>query len=278
MPVAQHKMPADEYRMVPAPVYRHPSWHPCGLLAGKRAIITGGDSGIGRAVALLFASEGADIVLGYLEEDKDAEITRALVEEHGRECLLVRGDISRTEHVSGLIEAALVGGGIDVLVSNAGIQYEAESFIDEDLEHIDRTVAVNVLGSLYLIHAALPHLSAGASVIVTTSVTAYRGSDHLVTYAATKGALVSLVRSLGPQLAEKGIRVNGVAPGPVWTPLIAGSFDQDRIDSFGKKNPMGRAAQPYEIAPSYLFLASASWSGYITGQVVHPNGGETVNA
>lgn len=278
VPRPQHSMPADEYKMSPRPIYEQPEWTPTGLLEGRRAVISGGDSGIGRAVAWLFACEGADVVIGYLNEEIDALETRAAIEKLGRACTIVRGDLARPSDAEALIAAATETYGIDVLVSNAAIQYEADSFEAESPEHIAMTVDVNLKGSLYLVRAALPHMNPGASILVTASVTAYRGSEHLVSYASTKGGLVALVRSLAPQLASNGIRVNGVAPGPVWTPLIAGSFDEQDIAEFGKDNPMGRAAQPYEIAPSYLFLASERWSGFVSGQVVHPNGGETVNA
>lgn len=275
----QEHMPAIESEMSPRPEYKHPDWLPSGLLKDKIALITGGDSGIGRAVAHLFAAEGADIVVGYLDEHDDARETQLAVEELGRRCLLVPGDISRNQDAERLVEEALAfGGSIDVLLQNAAVQFEVDDLSEAPVEVIERTVGSNLLGALYVVRAALPGMERGSCVIVTTSVTAYRGSSHLATYSATKGALAALVRSLGEQQAGNGIRVNGVAPGPVWTPLIVGSFDAEKVASFGTDKPMGRAAQPWEIAPSYVFLASERWSSYITGQVVHPNGGEAVNA
>lgn len=278
-PQEQDRMPGIEQEMTPRPEYKHPDWRPSGLLEGKVAVVTGGDSGIGRAVAHLFAREGADVVVGYLDEHQDAKETAEAIEDLGRRCVLVAGDLSRHEDAERLVsEARRLRSRIDVFVQNASIQYDETDFADASVEEMERTVLVNLLGALYVVHEALPSMQSGSSIIITTSVTAYRGSSHLIDYAATKGGLAALVRSLGEQQAEKGIRVNGVAPGPVWTPLIAGSFPADKVAEFGKSTPMGRAAQPWEIAPSYLFLASERWSGYITGQVVHPNGGEAVNA
>ncbi|MHB1324019.1 MAG: SDR family oxidoreductase [Coriobacteriia bacterium] len=275
----QDRMPTVESEMVPRPEYRHPDWRPSGLLEGRVAVVTGGDSGIGRAVAYLYANEGADVVIGYLSEHRDARETAQAIEELGRRCVLVPGDLSHSQDAERLVsEAMRVKSRIDVFVQNAAVQYDAADFADASVESIERTVTVNLLGALYALHAALPSMSAGSSAIVTTSVTAYRGSTHLADYAATKGGLAALVHSLAGQQAARGIRVNGVAPGPVWTPLIAGSFPEEQVRGFGKDTPMGRAAQPWEIAPPYLFLASERWSGYVTGQVVHPNGGEAVNA
>jgi NAD(P)-dependent dehydrogenase (short-subunit alcohol dehydrogenase family) len=278
-PQTQDRMPGLEHEMSPRPEYRHPDWKPSGLLEGKIAVITGADSGIGRAVAYLFAQEGADIVVGYLNEHEDARKTAEAIRELGRRCRLVPGDLSQPGEAEKLVAEALkLAPTIDIFVQNASVQFEAKDFAEEPAEQISETVRVNLLGGLYAVHAALPHMRRGSAVIVTTSVTAYRGSPHLVDYAATKGALATLVYALGEQKAKDGIRVNGVAPGPVWTPLIPGSFTAEEVANFGKKTPMGRAAQPWEIAPAYLFLASERWSGYVTGQVVHPNGGEAVNA
>lgn len=275
----QDRMPAIEEEMTPRPEYRHPDWRPSGLLEGRVAVVTGGDSGIGRAVAHLFALEGADVVVGYFDEHDDARETAQAIEELGRRCVTVAGDQSRPDYAERLVQEALrIKSRIDVFVQNASVQYDVQDFAEAPVEQIERTVTVNLLGALYAVRAALPVMHPGSSIIVTTSVTAYRGSTHLVDYAATKGGLASLVRSLGEQQASKGIRVNGVAPGPVWTPLITGSFPAEQVSEFGKNVPLERAAQPWEIAPSYLFLASERWSGYITGQVVHPNGGEAVNA
>lgn len=278
-PQRQERMPAIESEMAPQPEYRHPDWHVSGLLVGKTVVVTGGDSGIGRAVAHLCAREGADVVVAYLDEHQDAEDTRQSIEELGRRCLLFAGDLADSATAPRLVEEAKrLNGRLDVLVQNSSVQYEDADLPATPLGLIEQTVRVNLLGALYLVRAALPSILPGGSVIVTTSVTAYRGSSHLTTYSATKGALASLVYALGEQLADKRIRVNGVAPGPVWTPLIVGSFTPDEVGRFGKDTPMGRAAQPWEVAPSYVFLASERWSRYITGQVIHPNGGEPVNA
>lgn len=276
----QERMPAIESEMAPRPEYQHPDWAPSGLLDNKTAVVTGGDSGIGRAVALLFAQEGADVVIGYLDEHTDAQETKTVVEATGRRCHLVPGDLSDPSQAQTLVSEAreFSGGTIDAFVQNAAIQVEHKDFADAPVADIQRIVGVNLLGSLYLVREAIPVMSQRGAIIISTSVTAYRGSTHLATYSATKGALAAFIRSLGGQLAQSGLRVNGVAPGPVWTPLIVGSFTPEEVSTFGKKSPMGRAAQPWEIAPSYLFLASQRWSGYITGQVLHPNGGEAVNA
>lgn len=273
----QDHVPGLEHEMSPRPVYDDPSWRATGLLEGRTALITGADSGIGRAVALLFAREGADIAAAYLSEDKDAEETRDAVEALGRECLLLPGDLSDPAVVEEKVGATVARfGGINVLVNNAAIQYEHESFADAPLGEIHRTIQSNLMSTLLVTHACLPHIAEGGSIIASTSVTAYRGSDHLAAYASTKGALVAFTRSLAVQLAP-GIRVNAVAPGPVWTPLIPSSFSEEEVSTFGSDTSMGRAAQPVEIAPSYLFLASERWSGYVTGQVIHPNGGSPVN-
>lgn len=278
-PQAQERMPGLEHEMNPRPEYRHPDWRPSGLLEGKVAVVTGGDSGIGRAVAYLFAQEGADIVVAYLNEHRDARETADSIEALGRKCMLVPGDLSQSGEADKLVAEALkLKPNIDVFVQNASVQFEEKDFAEAPVEQVSQTVSVNLLGALYAVRAALPHMERGSSIIITTSVTGYRGSAHLVDYAATKGGLAALVYSLGEQKAKEGIRVNGVAPGPVWTPLIPASFPPEEVATFGTKAPMGRAAQPWEIAPSYLFLASERWSGYVTGQVVHPNGGEAVNA
>jgi hypothetical protein len=276
---AQHQdhVPGIEHEMRPRPRYEDEDWVSSGLLQGRTAVITGADSGIGRAVAVLFAREGADVVASYLSEEADAAETRDAVERAGGECLLVPGDLSEPAIAERVVAKALERfGHVDVLVNNAAIQYEHERFSEAPLGEIRRTVDSNLMSALYVTHACLPHLKPGAAIIFSVSITAYRGSDHLATYAATKGALVAFTRSLALQLAPD-IRVNAVAPGPVWTPLIPASFSAEQVAEFGTDTPLGRAAQPVEIAPSYLFLASERWSGYITGQVVHPNGGSPVN-
>lgn len=278
---AQHQdaMPAHEHEMVPRPVYEDETWTPRGDLAGKVALVTGGDSGIGRAVSVLFAKEGADIVIAYLNEHEDARETEERVGDLGRQCLLVSGDLSDEQHVRDLSNQIRERfGRLDVLVNNAAVQYTNEEFESAPEEEIRRMLESNVLSALLVTQACLPMMRKGSSIVTSTSVTAFRGSGHLVTYSATKGALLAFTRALSEQLVEKGIRVNAVAPGPVWTPLIPGSFTAEEVATFGKQAPMGRAAQPYEIAPSYLFLACDRYSSFISGQVIHPNGGEVVNA
>lgn len=276
-PQQQGSMPGVESEMRPRPAYEDQSWPATGLLRGLTAIVTGGDSGIGRAVSVLFAQEGADIAVVYLNERDDAEETKAAVERYGRECLLVPADLSILSEAERAVEATVARfGSVEVLVNNAGMQFEQPDFASAKVPEIDRMVQSNLCSVLYLTHACLPHMRDGSSIVNSGSVTAYRGSDHLPVYSATKGAIISFTRSLALQLAPR-IRVNAVAPGPVWTPLIPASFPPEKVESFGTDTPIGRAAQPCEIAPSYLFLASPRWSGYITGQTVHPNGGSPVN-
>ena len=247
-------------------------------LEGKVAIITGGDSGIGRSVAVAFAKEGASVTVSYLNETEDAEKTQQVVEELGQRCLLIAGDISREKHCRTIVEKTIKAfGRLDILVNNAALQFPQDSIEDVSAEQLQKTFAVNVFSHFYLSRFALPHLKKGSSIICTTSVTAYRGSKELLDYASTKGAIVSFVRSLSASLAKQGIRVNAVAPGPIWTPLIPATFDAEKVSKFGSDTPLGRAGQPEEVAPCYVFLASAEAS-YITGQVLHPNGGEIVNA
>ena len=247
-------------------------------LLGKVAIITGADSGIGQAVAILFAKEGADVVVSYLCEDDDAKMTKKHVESYQQRCLLVASDLSEEANCQKLIDTAIAEfGKIDILVNNAGMQVEQESLTDISSAQFDKTIHTNFYPHFWLSKFALPHMPAGSSIINTTSITAYRGSDHLIDYAATKGAILSFTRALANNLMsqDKGIRVNGVAPGPIWTPLIVASFTPDEIEKFGQSTPMGRAGQPNEVAPAYLYLASDDAS-YVTGQVIHVNGGEIV--
>jgi len=250
---------------------------PGGRLQNKVALISGGDSGIGKAVALLFAQEGADIAIVYFNEHKDAKNTAAEIEAMGREVLLLAGDIADKEFCDWAVQETLrVLKGLDILINNAAVQYPHEKPEAITEEQLARTFGVNVFGAFYLTIAALPFLKKGSSVINTTSVTAYRGSHHLIDYAATKGALVAFTRSLSSAIIDRGIRVNAVAPGPVWTPLIPASFSKKEVSEFGQDTPMKRPGQPNEIAACYLFLATDSAS-YMTGQVLHPNGGEIVN-
>ena len=276
-PQHQNQQPGMEYKMKPRPEADDASYHGSGKLQGKVALITGGDSGIGRAVAIAFAKEGADVAIVYLNEHKDAEETKSMVEEHERSCVLLPGDIGEEEFCKNAIEQA-VGQltRLDILVNNAAVQFPQKSITDITAEQLEKTFRTNIFAMFYLTKAALPHLKEGSSIINTTSVTAYRGSPNLLDYSSTKGAIVSFTRSLSHALVEKGIRVNAVAPGPIWTPLIPATFPADKVSKFGSDVPMGRAGEPEEVAPSYVFLASDD-SSYITGQVLHPNGGEIVN-
>lgn len=273
----QEHQPGREDLMSPAPEYIKKDYRPSDKLSGKKALITGGDSGIGRAVALHFAREGADVAIVYLEEDRDAEETRRLVEGEGRKCLCIRGDIREQSFCRHAVSETVRGlGGLNILVNNAAQQYPQEDLTKIDGKQLDLTFKTNIYPHFYFTIEALPHLKEGDSIISTTSVTAYRGSEHLIDYSSTKGAITTFIRSLGANLAGRKIRVNGVAPGPVWTPLIVSSFDRENISKFGKDTPMGRAGQPSEIAPAFVFLASDDAS-YITSQVIHVNGGEVIN-
>jgi NAD(P)-dependent dehydrogenase (short-subunit alcohol dehydrogenase family) len=271
------RRPGRESKMKPEPVYDYRNEKGCGKLMGKVALITGGDSGIGRAVAVLFAKEGADVVIVYLNEHKDAEETKAAIEAYGRKCLLIAGDIGKEKHCNSSVEkAAKQFGKIDILVNNAAVQYERKTLEDISSKQLLETFQTNIFSFFWITKSALSHMPEGSSIINTASVTAYRGSPSLIDYSTTKGAIVSFTRSLSSNLVDKGIRVNAVAPGPVWTPLIVSSFKPKKVSEFGSDAPMARAGEPIEIAYSYLFLASDD-SSYITGQVLHPNGGEIVN-
>ncbi|MGC3964337.1 MAG: SDR family oxidoreductase [Rhodocyclaceae bacterium] len=276
-PQHQAHQPGRESEMRPVPESEPRSDRTRGKLDGKVAIITGGDSGIGRAVAVAFAREGAQIAIVYLEEENDARETVRMVEAEGAHCLKLAGDVGDAAFASEVIEQALEAfGTIDVLVNNAGEQHPQKSIEDIDGEQLENTFRTNVFSMFYLTQAALPHLSEGASIINTASVTAYRGNPKLLDYAASKGAIVAFTRSLSHQLVPKGIRVNAVAPGPVWTPLIPSTFNAEEVASFGGNTPMKRPGQPAEIAPCFVFLACED-SSYMSGQVLHPNGGEVVN-
>jgi NAD(P)-dependent dehydrogenase (short-subunit alcohol dehydrogenase family) len=276
-PQEQQRQPGREHMMHPEPDYA-PRYPGSGRLHGKVAIVTGGDSGIGRAVSVLFAREGADLAILYKEEDRDARDTESLVGAEAGKALLIRGDVGYKAFCEDAVRRTIERfGRLDIVVNNAAEQHASQDFAEIDEEQVIGTFRTNIFGYMFMTQAALPHLKKGAAIINTTSVTAYRGSQHLVDYASTKGAIVAFTRSLSTQLAEKGIRVNAVAPGPIWTPLIPASFEADKVASFGSNVPLGRAGQPSEVAPSFLFLACEDGS-YFTGQVLHPNGGEIVNA
>lgn len=269
---------ASEASMNPEPLSDDPAYRPGGKLVNRRALITGGDSGIGRAVAIVFAKEGADVAIAYAKSDGDAKKTAEMVEGHGRRCFTFKSDISREINARKLIKSAVKQlGGLDILVNNAGIQFSVHDFQKLKMNNMEQTFRTNIFSMFYLTQAALPYLKPGSAIINTTSVTAYRGSDHLVDYSSTKGAIVAFTRSLALSLVEKGVRVNAVAPGPIWTPLIVATFSPQEKANFGKKVPIGRVGQPSEVAPCYVFLASDD-SSFMTGQILHPNGGEIVNA
>ena len=273
---AQKRQPGVESKMLPQPQSEAQNYRAAGKLEGKAALITGGDSGIGKSVAIHFAKEGADVAIIYLEERKDAERTASLVRAAGRRCLLIEGDVGDREFCADAVKRTLDAfAHLDILVNNAAEQHVAKDFAGIAPDQFMQTFRTNVFGMFHLTQAALPHLREGAAIVNTTSVTAFRGSPGLVDYASTKGAIVAFTRALALQVVEKGIRVNAVAPGPIWTPLIPASFDPDKVSTFGADTPMKRPGQPDEVAPSFVFLASSD-SSYMTGQVLHPNGGEIV--
>jgi NAD(P)-dependent dehydrogenase (short-subunit alcohol dehydrogenase family) len=276
-PQHQPRQPGLQSEMEPQPITVPEHYRGSGKLEGRVALVTGGDSGIGRSVAVLFAKEGADVAVGYLDEHEDAEETARLVEAEGRRCVQIACDLREEEHCATTVQRTVDGlGKLDVLVNHAGEQHPRERFEDITSHQLERTFRTNVFSMFWLIKAALPHLGEGSSIINTTSVTAYHGAPELIDYSATNGAIVSLTRSLSGHLAERGIRVNGVAPGPVWTPLIPATFPAAMVEDFGDQVPLKRMGQPAEIGPAYVFLASED-SSYMTGQVLHPNGGAVIN-
>ena len=276
-PQEQNHQPGVESEMNPNPESIRLDYQGSGKLKGKTAIITGGDSGIGRSVAIYYAKEGANVVIVYLEEQGDAETTKELVEKEGQECLLISGDIGDESFCKGVIEQTISKfGALDILVNNAGEQHVQENFLDITAEQLEKTFRTNIFSMFHLTKAAMPHLKKGSSIINTASITAYEGNPKLIDYSSTKGAIVSFTRALSNSISKDGIRVNNVAPGPIWTPLIPASFNEKDVAKFGADTPMGRAGQPKELAGAYVFLASDDAS-YISGQTIHVNGGTVIN-
>lgn len=275
-PRQRQEQPASESEMTPRPQSGEFEYRGSERLKGKCAIITGGDSGIGRAVAIAFAREGANISFAYLEEDQDARETRDIVEREGVRCLAFRGDVGQEQFCADIVTKTVGAfGRLDIVINNAAEQHYCESLEQISAEQLERTFRTNIFSYFFLTKASLPHLKEGARIINTTSVTAYKGSPMLLDYSSTKGAIVAFTRSLALSLAEKGILVNAVAPGPIWTPLIPGTFPEEKTEKFGSDVPLKRAGQPVEVAYSYVFLASEGGS-YMTGQILHPNGGTIV--
>jgi NAD(P)-dependent dehydrogenase (short-subunit alcohol dehydrogenase family) len=276
-PQHQNHQPGVESEMTPRPISVDPNFNPGGKLVGKTAIITGGDSGIGKSVAIYFAKEGADVAIVYLEEHQDAEETKQMIEAEGRRCLLYSGDIGNEDFCKEIVNKIHSEfGRLDILVNNAAEQHPQKSLLSITSQQLEKTFRTNIFSFFYMTKMVLPFLKKGASIINTASITAYKGNEQLLDYSATKGAIVSFTRSLAMSLAPQGIRVNGVAPGPIWTPLIPSTFPADQVATFGSSTPMGRAGQPYELAASYVYLASDD-SSYVSGQMIHVNGGEIIN-
>lgn len=273
----QNRQPGTETEMKPQPENVKDNYKGSGKLDGKVALITGGDSGIGKSVAIYFAKEGAHVAICYLNENEDAKQTKELVEKEGRQCLIIPGDIGEEQHCRDAVEkVAGTFGRLDILVNNAAEQHPQKSILDISEEQLVKTFRTNIFSQFFMVKAALPHLKEGSSIINTTSITAYQGSPQLLDYSATKGAIAAFIRSLSQALVSKGIRVNGVAPGPIWTPLIPSTFTADQVEKFGSDVPMKRPGQPSELAPAYVYLASDD-SSYVTGQVIHVNGGTVIN-
>ncbi|MBF7019753.1 SDR family oxidoreductase [Staphylococcus sp. 18_1_E_LY] len=275
----QDRQPGIEKDMKPKPITELDDYAAGGKLKGKVALVTGGDSGIGRAVAILFAKEGANIAIGYYDEHEDAQNVVERVKSLGVRAKAYAHDLKKVEDSQQLVKDVVADfGQLNILVNNGGVQFPQDSFADITPEQIKETFETNIFGMMFLTQAAEPHLSKGDAIVNTTSVTAYRGSGHLIDYSATKGAIVSFTRSIATSLNEKGIRVNAVAPGPIYTPLIPATFSEDKVENQGGETPMGRRGQPAELAPAYVFLASDADSSYITGQVIHINGGDYITS
>lgn len=276
-PKQQQDLPGKESEMIPEPEIIRDDYKGCEKLKGKTALITGGDSGIGRAVAVHFAREGANVAIIYLEEDDDARHTKKLVEEENSDCLILKGDIKERQFCFDAVQKVIdTFGSLNILVNNAGEQHVRQGMEELDLDRTEETFQTNIISMFYITKAASKHLEEGDTIINTTSVVAFQGREYLIDYGATKGAILSFTRSLNDDLAPKGIRVNAVAPGPIWTPLIPASFDAEHVKNFGKSTHLGRPGQPSEVAPAYVFLASKDAS-YISGQTIHVNGGEPVD-
>lgn len=276
-PQHQNRQPGREAEMNPPPQYDNPAYKPSGKLAGKKALITGGDSGIGRAVALTYAKEGADVAIVHLCENSDAQETARIVQGVGRKCVVIQADLRMEKNAANSVQQAVAQlGGIDVLINNAAVQYPQNSLLDTTAEQLLTTFESNFFSCFYMTKAALPHLKKGSAIINTASITAFEGDPTLIDYSSTKGAIVSFTRSMALSLMNLGIRVNAVAPGPVWTPLTVSSFSPQEVQTFGSTSPMQRAAQPYELAPAYVFLGCED-SSNVSGQILHVNGGTIIN-
>lgn len=275
-PPQEQSQPGDEHKMTPEPEVIRKNYKGSEKLKGKKALITGGDSGIGRSAAVHFAREGADVAIVYYDEDKDASDTKAMIEAEGAKCILIKGDLKDEDFCKKAVKQTVDElGGLNILVNNAAVQFPKTEFKDITGKQVRETFETNIISFFYVTRESMKHLKKGDCIINTASVTAYRGSEHLIDYSSTKGAIVSFTRSTSAMLAEKGIRVNGIAPGPIWTPLIPATFTADEVAKFGQDVPMKRAGQPSELGPAYVFLASEDAS-YITGQIIHINGGEVV--
>jgi NAD(P)-dependent dehydrogenase (short-subunit alcohol dehydrogenase family) len=277
-PKTDYKQPDSQQQMEQKPQTEGQNYRACGKLEGKVALVTGGDSGIGQSVAILFAKEGADVAIVYLNEHQDAEHTKQVVEQQGRRCITIAGDVGNEAFCQQAVEQTVQQlGHLDILVNNAAQQRTRSSIEEISAEQLERTFRTNIFSMFFLTKAALKHLHDGSAIINTTSVAAYKGNPQLIDYSSTKGAIVAFTRSLALSLVQKGIRVNAVAPGPIWTPLIPATMPDQKVESHGSETPMKRAGQPEEVAPSYVFLASND-SSYMSGQVLHVNGGEIVNS